>query len=77
MKSDSLHILNPINNKYFSQKIVKLTKDTLILTYKGDDNIYSFTKKKTTTSSQISIDQITLSLDPCFGARPISSISIN
>lgn len=77
VKSDSLYILNPINSKYYSQKIAKLTKDTLILTYKGDDNIYSFKKKKTTTSTKISIDQITLSLDPCFGACPISSISIN
>ena len=74
---DSLYILNLTTNKYFSQKISNLSKDTLALYDTEYNQTFYFKKKKIKKATQIHLTQITLSLAPCFGACPISSISID
>lgn len=74
---DSLYILNPATNKYFTQKISNLSKDTLALYDKEDNQTFYFKKKKFKKPTQTHLTQITLSLEPCFGTCPISSISID
>lgn len=77
IENDSLYIFIPFAQKYYSQKIVKLTKDTLALHEKKEDLTFYYTKRKAETPSKIKLSQITLSLGPCFGNCPISSISVD
>ncbi|WP_312078090.1 DUF6438 domain-containing protein [Chryseobacterium sp.] len=77
IENDSLHILIPTVKKYYGQKIIKLTKDTLALYEKDEKIIFYYTKRKPDIPSKINLSQITLTLGPCFGDCPISSISID
>lgn len=74
---DSLYILNPVTNKYFAQKITHLSKDTLAVYDKEEKTTFYYKKKKFEKPTQITLSQITLSLEPCFGTCPASSISID
>lgn len=74
---DNLYTLNPITNKYFAQKISYLSKDTLAIYDKEEKKKFYYKKKKFEKPTQITLSQITLSLEPCFGACPASSISID
>lgn len=74
---DSLYILNSNTNKYFAQKISHLSKDTLALYDKDSNMIFYYKKKKIEKPTQVHLSQIIVSLEPCFGACPVSSISID
>lgn len=77
VENDSLFILNTITNDYLAQKISHLSKDTLALYDKDDKMTFYYTKRKAEIPSKINLSQITLSLGPCFGTCPISSISVD
>lgn len=77
VERDSLHIFSPATKKYFSQKIFKLTKDTLVLLDAEDETAFVYKKRKYENPSKINLSQITLTLGPCFGNCPVSSISID
>ncbi|MXS71730.1 DUF6438 domain-containing protein [Chryseobacterium binzhouense] len=77
VENDSLYILNTITQHYFSQKISYLSKNTLALYNKEEKVTFYFRKRKAEASSKIKLSQITLSLGPCFGDCPISSISVD
>lgn len=74
---DSLYIFNTITKNYFSQKISHLYKDTLALYDDQEKITFYYTKRRPKTATKINLSQITLSLGPCFGTCPISSISID
>lgn len=77
VKNDSLYIFNIITQNYFSQKISYLSKDTLALYDKEEKVTFYYSKRKAETFLKVNLSQITLSLGPCFGNCPISSISVD
>lgn len=77
VENDSLYILNTITNDYFAQKISHLSKDTLALYDKDDKITFFYTKQKPENPTNNKLSQITLSLGPCFGTCPVSSISMD
>lgn len=74
---DSLFVKSIKGKEYFAQKIVKVSKDYLTLYDKDSKLNFQYKRKPVVKPSDIPIDQITLSLAPCFGTCPISSISLD
>lgn len=77
VEDDSLFVKSIKGKEYFAQKIVKVTKDFLSLYDEDTKLIFRYKRKPVIRPSSIQIDQITLSLAPCFGTCPISSISLD
>ena len=77
IKNDSLYLMNILTKEYYSDYFISnLTKDSLVLESK-DEPDFIFTKKKYKKASNVTLDQITLSKEPCFGSCPINSVSID
>jgi len=77
IQNDSLYLMNILTKEYYSDYLISnLTKDSLVLKSK-DAPDFIFTKKKYKNPSNITLEQIILSKEPCFGTCPINSISID
>ncbi|REG92206.1 DUF6438 domain-containing protein [Flavobacterium aquicola] len=76
IENDSLKTYNLIDKKWFNAKILKLTKDTLILEYK-DKSKDKFIRKKYKTDNIKSFDKIIISTSGCYGFCPVRDIIIS
>lgn len=76
IKEDSLMIFNIGENKPTGVKIVKLTKDSLVLN-NGENDLGVFTKVNYNSDKMNGIDKIVLSSSGCFGSCPSLNIIVN
>ena len=70
ISADSLSILNPITNKFESNKIIKLNKDSLLLEFKNKSFQLFISKKTKLKHNNLIFDEIIVSKSGCYGTCP-------
>ncbi len=70
ISADSLSILNPVTNKFESNKIIKLNKDSLLLEFKNKSAQLFISKKTKLKQNNLIFDEIIVSKSGCYGTCP-------
>lgn len=74
IEGDTLRIYNLEYEEWYSEKILKISQDSLMLEYGGQ--ISSFKRQDFSKIEALDYDQIILSSSGCYGVCPIMNISI-
>ncbi|RZJ66045.1 MAG: hypothetical protein EOO47_25590 [Flavobacterium sp.] len=75
LKNDSLILFTPQSKETYTQKIYKLSKDSLIIGNEYEKTVYA--RYKTNINQSPQFDRIVLSTSGCFGKCPVITISID